>query len=147
MWVGILLRRSRGSLPLGAGDCSASTGAACAGLRPTSCYRDDGPSDHGEHPLGLALDAVPSDGDWSRTLAAAQAFGWLASCGSTGCADRLRPPMRFIGYNGYPGHGDPAHGGANAHIHFSWIHAAAAPYTPAAWVEVFSTTDQVASIP
>jgi len=45
--------------------------------------------------------------------------------------------MRFIGYNGYPGHGDPAHAGANAHIHFSWVHAPAAPYTQAAWVDVF----------
>ena len=116
------------------------------GLRATSCYRDDGPNDHGEHPLGVALDAVPSDGDWSQALAAAQAFGWQAACGSTGCADRLHAPMRFIGYNGYPDHGDPAHAGANAHIHFSWIHAPAAPNTPAAWVEVF-TTAQGASIP
>jgi hypothetical protein len=116
-------------------------------LRATSCYREDGPNDYGEHPLGLALDAVPSDGDWSRTLAAAQAFGWRAACGSSGCADRLQPPMRFIGYNGYPGHGDPAHGGADAHIHFSWIHAEAAPYTQAAWVEVFSTAGQAAPIP
>lgn len=84
------------------------------GLRATSCFRNDGPDDHGEHALGLALDAVPSDGDWSRALAAAQAFGWLAACGTTGCAGRLRPPMRFIGYNGYPGHGDPAHASAHA---------------------------------
>ena len=108
------------------------------GLTATSCYRDDGPADHGEHALGLALDAVPADGDWSRALAAAEAFGWSPSCGSTGCAGLLRAPMRFIGYNGYPGHGDPAHAGANAHIHFSWIHAPAAPYTQAAWVEVFA---------
>ncbi|HLW96962.1 MAG TPA: hypothetical protein VKS25_16430 [Solirubrobacteraceae bacterium] len=46
--------------------------------------------------------------------------------------------MRFIGYNGYPGHGDPAHAGANAHIHFSWIHAPAAPYTQASWVDTFA---------
>jgi hypothetical protein len=117
------------------------------GLRATSCYRDDGPGDHGEHPLGVALDGVPSDGDWSRALSAAQAFGWQAACGSTGCADRLRAPMRFIGYNGYPGHGDPAHAGANAHIHFSWIHAAAPPNTPAAWVEVFATAAPGASVP
>jgi hypothetical protein len=115
------------------------------GLRATSCYRNDGPNDLGEHPLGLALDAVPSDGDWSRTLAAAQAFGWLAACGGTGCSDRLQPPMRFIGYNGYQGHGDPAHAGANAHIHFSWTHAPAAPYTQAAWVDVFAT--QGAAVP
>ena len=108
-------------------------------LEATSCYRADGPSDYGEHPLGLALDAVPVDGDWSHALAAAEAFGWRASCAATGCADQLDAPMRFIGYNGYPGHGDPAHAGANAHIHFSWIHAPAAPYTQATWVEVFET--------
>jgi hypothetical protein len=106
-------------------------------LEPTSCYRADGPSDHGEHPLGLALDAVPVDGDWSHALAAAEAFGWRAACAATGCADQLGAPLRFIGYNGYAGHGDPAHAGANAHIHFSWIHAPAAPNTQAAWVEVF----------
>ena len=49
--------------------------------------------------------------------------------------------MRFIGYNGYPGHGDFAHAGASAHIHFAWTHAPAAPYTQAAWVEVFTTQD------
>jgi hypothetical protein len=113
-------------------------------LRATSCYRDDGANDLGEHPLGLALDAVPADGDWSHALAAAQAFGWSAACGSTGCAGQLRPPMRFIGYNGYPGHGDPAHAGANAHIHFSWLHAPAAPYTQAAWVEVFAVANAAA---
>ena len=95
----------------------------------------------------MALDAVPSDGDWSRALTAAQGFGWLAACGNTGCAGHLRPPMRFIGYNGYPGHGDPAHAGANAHIHFSWTHAPAAPYTQAPWVEVFATGGQGASFP
>jgi hypothetical protein len=107
------------------------------GLRATSCFRSDGEDDLGDHPLGLALDAVPVDGDWSRALRAAEAFGWKPSCGATGCAGQLRPPMRFIGYNGYPGHGDPAHAGVNAHIHFSWLHAPASPYTQAAWVEVF----------
>jgi hypothetical protein len=45
---------------------------------------------------------------------------------------------RVILYNGYPGHGDPAHAGANAHIHFSWQHAPARPFTPAAWVDAMS---------
>jgi len=108
------------------------------GLIATSCYRNDGAADHGEHPLGLALDAVPVDGDWSRALSAAEAFGWKPGCGNTGCAGQLPPPMRFIGYNGYPGHGDPANAGANAHIHFSWLHAPAVPDSQAAWVDVFS---------
>ena len=110
---------------------------ATFGLRATSCFRTDNSAALGEHPLGLALDAVPVDGDWSRALRAAEAFGWNPACGGTGCAGRLPPPMRFIGYNGYPGHGDPAHAGANAHIHFSWLHAQAAPDTQAAWVDVF----------
>ena len=89
--------------------------------------------------MGLALDAVPSDGDWSRALSAAESFGWRPACGATGCVGELQPPMRFIGYNGYPGHGDPAHAGANAHVHFSWLHAPTAPDTQASWVEVFAT--------
>jgi hypothetical protein len=113
---------------------------ATFGLRATSCFRSYDAAELGEHPLGLALDAVPIDGDWSRALRAAEAFGWKPSCGSTGCAGQLPPPMRFIGYNGYPGHGDPAHAGANAHIHFSWLHAQAAPDTQAAWVDVFDTS-------
>lgn len=117
------------------------------GLQATSCFRNDGPGDHGEHPLGLALDAVPQDGDWSRALLAAEAFGWRPDCAATGCAGVMAPPMRFIGYNGYPGHGDPAHAGANAHIHFSWIHAAAAPYTQAAWVDVFAVPQNSLSGP
>jgi hypothetical protein len=50
----------------------------------------------------------------------------------------VRGPFRVILYNGYPGHGDPAHVGANAHIHFSWQHAPAEPFTPAGWVEAMA---------
>ncbi|HEY1776213.1 MAG TPA: hypothetical protein VGG41_08650 [Solirubrobacteraceae bacterium] len=107
-------------------------------LRATSCFRSDGAGDLGEHPLGLALDAVPVDGNWSHALDAAETFGWKPSCGASGCAGVMPAPMRFIGYNGYPDHGDPAHAGANAHIHFSWLHAPSAPYTQAAWVDVFA---------
>jgi hypothetical protein len=46
----------------------------------------------------------------------------------------VREPFRVILYNGYPGHGDPAHASANAHIHFSWQHAPAQPFTPASLV-------------
>jgi hypothetical protein len=95
----------------------------------------------GEHPLGLALDAVPQGGDWRRTLAAARAFGWRETCAGSGCEGRLRRPFRVILYNGFPGHGDPAHCecGGNAHIHLSWRHAPARPFTAAAWVETLHT--------
>jgi hypothetical protein len=106
------------------------------GLRATACFAASGHARSGEHPLGLALDAVPADGDWSRTLAAAEAFGWRPACGASGCVGVLREPFRFLGYNGYPGHGDPAHAGAGAHIHLSWSHAPAAPLTQAPWVDV-----------
>jgi hypothetical protein len=61
-----------------------------------------------------------------------------------------RPPFRFVGYNGYPGHGDPAHCDCNAHLHLSWLtsaspdqaqNAARTTYFAAAWVDAF-TTDQ-----
>ena len=84
-------------------------------------------------PLGLAADLVPVDGDWNRTLRLATAVGWLPSCASAGCPGR--GPFRVVLYNGYPGHGDPAHS-ATPHLHLSWQHAPAAPFTRAAWVHV-----------
>lgn len=107
-------------------------------LRITSGYSPAGHARYGEHPLGLAVDAVPADGNWRRTAQLAGDLGWQSSCGWIGCGDRLRAPFRFIGYNGYPNHGDPAHAGASAHIHLSWEHAVAAPNTRALWVQVLS---------
>jgi hypothetical protein len=111
-------------------------------LTVTACFAASGHSRRGEHPLGLAIDAVPADGDWSHALAAAEAFGWTEACARTGCDGSLALPLRFVGFNGYPGHGDPAHCrcGAKAHIHFSWRHAPSAPQTPAAWVAAFATS-------
>jgi hypothetical protein len=37
--------------------------------------------------------------------------------------------------DGYPGHGDPAHAGGNAHLHLSWAHG---PGVPAATVRVLA---------
>jgi hypothetical protein len=111
-----LLRRYR----LAAGDCFSLTGHAL----------------DGEHPLGLGLDVTPGPGgSWDLVAQAAQDLGWRASCGASGCAGLLPSPFRFIGYNGYPGHGDPAHAGGNAHMHLSWQHTPAAPGTPAARVQ------------
>jgi hypothetical protein len=39
-------------------------------LLPASGHAADG-----EHPLGFAIDVVPADGDWRRTMAAARCFG------------------------------------------------------------------------
>jgi hypothetical protein len=120
------------------------------GLLVTACYGIHAPD--GEHPLGAAIDAVPGDGDWSRTMRAALSIGWHPSCAASGVAPGCaRPPFRFVGYNGYPDHGDPAHcspcsGGA--HLHVSWNTSASlgepenrprSTYEPAAWIEVFAT--------
>jgi hypothetical protein len=105
----------------------------------------------GEHPLGAAIDAVPKDGNWASTMQLARAVGWKPSCAVSGvrpdCAD---PPFRFVGYNNFPSHGDPAHcvpctGGP--HIHISWMtsasegmpeHASRYAYFPASWIEVLA---------
>jgi hypothetical protein len=103
------------------------------GLRLTDCFGGAPHDTNGEHPLGLATDLVPVDGDWNRTLRLAESFGWSPTCASSGCPGR--GPFRVILYNGYPGHGDPAHA-ASPHLHLSWQHASAAPFTRAAWVRV-----------
>jgi hypothetical protein len=107
-------------------------------LTVTACFAASGHDVRGEHPLGLAIDAVPSDGDWDHTRAAARYFGWDAGCAASGCAGVVRAPMRVVLYNGYPGHGDPEHCSAPAcqpHLHLSWAHGPAEPLTPAPWVE------------
>ena len=89
----------------------------------------------------LAVDVVPFDGDWSRTMQAARFFAWSPACAATGCAGQVRSPMRVVLYNGYPG--DPAHcapPGCSPHLHLSWAHAPTPPLTPAPWVEVLPTT-------
>jgi hypothetical protein len=111
-----LVRRYR----LAAGDCFSLTGHA----------------QEGEHPLGLAIDVVPgAGGSWDLIAKLAQDLGWRPACAATGCAGLLPSPFRFIGYNGYPGHGDPAHAGGNAHLHLSWQHTPAASGSPAARVQ------------
>jgi Transglycosylase SLT domain len=111
-------------------------------LTVTACFAAAGHAIGGEHPLGLAIDAVPADGDWSHTLAAARMFGWSPACAATGCAANVRPPMRVVLYSGYPGHGDPTHCAPPAcapHLHLSWAHGSAEPLTPAPWVATLAT--------
>src|SRR5262249_37193011 len=103
-------------------------------LRLTACY-GSGHALHGEHPLGLATDLVPADGNWGRTLQLARDAGWSPDCAAQGCPGR--GPFRVVLYNGYPGHGDPAHS-ATPHLHLSWQHAPAAPFTRASSVRVLT---------
>jgi hypothetical protein len=120
------------------------------GILVTSCYAP-GHEATGEHPLGAAIDAGPRDGNWSRTMRLARAVGWKPSCAASGVAPACaRPPFRFVGYNGYPNHGDPSHcvpcfGGP--HIHISWLTSASEgqpenrprySYEPASWIDVFT---------
>ncbi len=107
----------------------------------------------GEHPLGAAIDAVPANGDWTNTTErAARALGWKPSCAASGVAPACaKPPFRFIGYNGFPGHGDPASCPAPtcaAHLHLSWNTSASSGQPENAartvlfqptWIDVFTT--------
>jgi hypothetical protein len=96
----------------------------------TACYAPTGHKSAGEHPLGLAIDAVPAPpSSWEVLGKMARDLGWRVTCASTGCASQTGTAFRFIGWNGYPGHGDPAHCGCggNAHIHLSWNHSDGMP--------------------
>ncbi|MDA0168428.1 hypothetical protein OJ998_04955 [Solirubrobacter taibaiensis] len=105
------------------------------GVRVTDCHGGAPHAIDGEHPLGLATDLVPSDGDWSRTMRLARAYGWEPSCASSGCDGR--GPFRVVLYNGFPGHGDPS-STSSPHLHLSWAHAPATPFTRARWVRVLT---------
>ena len=105
-------------------------------LRAGDCFSLTGHEHAGEHPLGLAIDLTPgTSGNWDLVARLAHDLGWREDCAATGCDGQLPGPFRFIGWNGYPGHGDPAHAGANAHLHLSWQHTPATPGTPAARVQ------------
>lgn len=106
-----------------------------------SAARETGHHTHGD---GTAMDMVPEAGKgWDETArAAAETLGWRESCASSGTAPvcPLVPAIQFVGYNGYPDHGDPAHAGGNAHLHVSWQSSSfgsAALSPPPAWVRVF----------
>jgi hypothetical protein len=103
------------------------------GLHLSDCYGGAPHAREGEHPLGLAVDMSPKDGNWSRTMRLARTFGWSPSCAANGCAGR--GPFRVVLYNGYPNHGDPQHSPI-PHIHVSWQHGPAEPFTRAPWVRV-----------
>jgi hypothetical protein len=108
-----------------------------------SAAREAGHLSHGN---GLSLDLIPAGGrSWEEsTERFARDIGWRP-----GCDDACSPPVisapgwvRWIGYNGASGHGDPAHcsGSCGAHLHVSWLGssgAQAALVPPDTWVKVF----------
>jgi len=112
-------------------------------LRVTAA-REPGHLSHGD---GTAVDMIPAQGNgqqaWDQSaLRLARDIGWTPSCAASGVtpACPLKPWVRFVGYNGYPNHGDPAHTGPMAHIHVSWsasAQGAGALSAPNDWVRVF----------
>ena len=122
------------------------------GIVVTSCFAALGHEATGEHPLGAAIDAGLRGPSWRPVEQLARSVGWKPSCAASGVApDCARPPFRAVLYNGFPGHGDPAHCFActgGPHIHLSWHplgssgepeNAARFAYEPASWIEVFET--------
>ena len=80
---------------------------------------------NGEHPLGVGCDLHPDPtkgGTWEMVDALAK---WAEPS-----QNNPIPPFRWVGYDG-----DANHGKYN-HIHLSWDHAPAAPFTVPAWVKV-----------
>ncbi len=105
------------------------------GLTVNDCFGGEPHALNGEHPLGLALDLTPVDGDWNRTLRLSLNAGWSPSCARSGCPGR--GPFRVVLYNGFPGHGDPRFT-SRPHLHLSWEHGPASRFSPAPWVRVLS---------
>jgi hypothetical protein len=115
-------------------------------LRVTAA-REAGHHTHGD---GTALDMVPagdlsSQAVWDHSAGRLAAdLGWRLACGDSGSrpACPLVPAIRFIGYDGYPGHGSPrtCRGDCPAHIHVSWVSSSfgsALLSPPAGWVLTF----------
>jgi hypothetical protein len=104
---------------------------------------------HHTHGDGTAVDLVPAGSQavrhWHATAERlARDLGWTPGCGASGSrpACKLVSAIQFVGYNGYPGHGDPNHAGSTPHIHVSWVSSSfgsAALSPPPAWVYVFPT--------
>ncbi len=107
------------------------------GLILTDCFGGEPHALNGEHPLGLAVDLAPVDGNWNRTLRLSLDSGWSPACARSGCPGR--GPFRVVLYNGFPGHGDPRFA-AFPHLHLSWEHAQTSPFSPAPWVRVLNPT-------
>jgi hypothetical protein len=83
---------------------------------------------NGEHPLGLALDIVPSGKRWKKVNRLAK---WAEPK-----QDQPRPPFRWVGYNGDAGHG------RGDHLHLSWSHSDTKPFEPARKVFTITCPDE-----
>ena len=86
----------------------------------TDGYATSGHAWNGEHPIGLALDIVPNfsdGGSWNKIDNLAERF--------EPAQNRVRPPMRWVGYNGDAGHG------RGHHLHLSYMHSDTEPKKPA----------------
>jgi uncharacterized membrane protein YgcG len=78
----------------------------------TDAYALSGHAANGEHPIGLAADIIPdraNGGTWRLIGDLAHRFEPQQ--------DQVRPPMRWVGYNGDAGHG------RGDHLHLSWLHS------------------------
>jgi hypothetical protein len=97
-------------------------------------YATRGHERHGEHPLGLAVDLYPGPGGSWREVA--RLAKWAEPR-----QNHTRPPFRWVGFNGDPMHGDPAHckasRGCPPHLHLSWDHTPGKPRHPVRTVLVF----------
>ena len=86
----------------------------------TDGYATSGHAWNGEHPIGLALDIVPyfsKGGTWGHIDALAERFEPRQN--------NVRPPMRWVGYDGDAGHG------RGHHLHLSYMHSETEPKKPA----------------
>lgn len=86
----------------------------------TDGYAPSGHAANGEHPIGLALDIVPdrgAGGSWKLIGNLAKRFEPQQN--------QVRPPMRWVGYNGDVGHG------RGNHLHLSYLHSETRPRDPA----------------
>jgi hypothetical protein len=74
---------------------------------------------NGEHPIGLAADIIPrpNGGTWGLIGDLAHRFEPEQN--------RVRAPMRWVGWNGDAGHG------RGDHLHLSWMHSNTEPRHPA----------------
>lgn len=123
-------------------------------VRVTACQSIHSLS--GEHPLGAAIDVVPGPtGGWPAVERLARALGWRRACAANGTAPVCaNPPFRFLGYSGYPGHGNPSTCvpcGGGPHLHVSWQtsasqgqsqSAARTSYFAPDWIDVLDRPDE-----
>jgi hypothetical protein len=90
---------------------------------------DDCHASASDHLNGLAVDLVPTE----DTTTCGPNWAPITNLALWAEPEQEKPaaPFRWVGYEGDAGHG------CGNHLHLSWNHAPAAPFTLAEWVEVF----------